>query len=333
MPALLPRNSITNIIEEGKALLSQTSAKPIMPTMTIPSKSSSGSSGLTAWTVMSVYPDGQSGAGGRIGRSGQGGSSGAAINWVLPLPTDLSDLNSMTYEPASFNSLQRAAATGAANVDLAKVGSAISDLAGGNPIDAAIGGFDALSNAVTSMGPELEQAYKDLKSGAGGNMAYDLIGQMAPEGVSNVLLGTKGLFSNPNMEALFKGANLRTWSFSWNLTPLKKADSDQIVGFIQEVKKLIYPTYSAGSSRGGIFSLQKFPAEFVLTFNSSQATGSPKRIFSTATCACTDMTVNFTPQGGFFTHEDGRATNISINMTFQEVYTLDQSDIANLTIE
>ena len=114
MPALLPRNSITNIIEEGKALLSQTSAKPIMPTMTIPSKSSSGSSGLTAWTVMSVYPDGQSGAGGRISRSGQGGSSGAAINWVLPLPTDLSDLNSMTYEPVSFNSLQRAAATGAA---------------------------------------------------------------------------------------------------------------------------------------------------------------------------------------------------------------------------
>lgn len=323
---------ISSIIQEGKALLSQAGAKPVMPSMTIPSKSSSGSGGLTAWTVMSVYPDGQSGAGGRISRSGQGGTSGAAINWVLPLPSDLSDQNSMTYEPASFNSLQRGVATGAANLDLGKVGSSLSDLASGNVVDAAVGGFDALKNAVTSMGPELENAYNDLKAGKGGGMAYDLIGQMAPEGVSNVLLGTKGLYSNPNMEALFKGANLRTWSFSWNLTPLKPADSNQIVAFIQEVKKLIYPSYDTGS-RGGIFSLQKFPAEFVLTFNSSGAKGGAKRIFSTATCACTDMTVSFTPQGGFFTHEDGRPTNVTINMTFQEVYTLDQSDIQSLTIE
>jgi hypothetical protein len=330
MPGPAIKDPISSIIEEGKALLSQASAKPVMPSITIPSKSSSGSGGLTAWTVMSIYPEGRGGAGGRIGRSGSSGGGG--INWVLPLPLDLADQNTMSYEPASFNSLQRAVATGAANVDVGKIGSALSDLAGGNVIDAAVGGYDVLKNAVTSMGPQLEGAYNDLKSGKGGGMAYDLIGQMAPEGVSNVLLGTKGLYSNPNMEALFKGANLRTWSFSWNLTPLKPADSQQIVAFIQEVKKLIYPSYDTGS-RGGIFSLQKFPAEFVLSFNSSGAKGGAKRIFSTATCACTDMTVNFTPQGGFFTHEDGRATNISINMTFQEVYTLDQSDIPSLTIE
>jgi len=320
--------AVTDLVEEGKARIGA-GAKPILPSSSIPSKGNS-STGLTAWTVMTIYPQGKAG-GGRIGRSGSAGGSGST--WVLPLPVDLSDVNTFTYEPAGFNSLQRAVARGSANVDMGAIGSSIAGLLKGDLGQAAGGAIDALGSFVKGMGPELEQAIKDLESGKGGNAAYDLIGQLAPEGVSNTLLAPKGVFSNPNMEALFKGANLRTHSFSWNLTPLKSSDSAQIVSFIQEVKKLIYPSYSSGSSRGGIFSLQNFPAEFELTFNASAAGGGAKRIFATTACACTDMTVNFTPQGGFFTHEDGRATNVSINMTFQEVYTLDQSDIPGITIQ
>jgi hypothetical protein len=323
---------ITDLIEEGKARIGA-GAKSILPSSSIPSRGNS-STGLTAWTVMTIYPQGKAG-GGRVGRRSSAG--GAGTTWVLPLPTDLSDINSISYEPTGFNSLMRLGASGSQEIKQLTntVGQSAMDLAQGN-VSAALtdlfsGGSSALQSLVTN-NQELQNAFSDFKQGKAGNQILDLIGNLAPEGVSNVLLGTQGVASNPNMEALFKGANLRTHSFSWNLTPLKSQDSAQIVSFIKEVKKSIYPSYNTGT-RGGIFSLQNFPAEFELTFNASSSKGGAKRIFATAACACTDMTISFTPQGGFFTHEDGRATNVSINMTFQEVYTLDQGDIDNLTIE
>ena len=287
--------------------------KPLLSGQTIPARGSGGgSSSLTAWTVITVYPKGKSGAG-RISNQQSAGARGDT--WVLPIPSDLTDLNSMAYEPTSFSTGQRIA-TNLISKTLGAPGDA----------DDVLG---AIYAGVKQVGGEVIDAVKADPNAALGQLASELL----PEGGTNTFLAPAGVFSNPNMEALFKGANLRTFQFSWILTPLKKEDSDSIKDFVKSIKKSIYPTFTKGSARGAVLSMQTFPAEFVVSFYSSDINGSAKRIFSTVACACTDFTVNYTQNGGFYAHDDGNPTSVNISMSFQEFYTLSQDDIDAISSE
>ena len=287
--------------------------KPLLPGQTIPARGSGGgSSSLTAWTVITVYPKGKSGAG-RISNRQSAGAKGDT--WVLPIPSDLTDLNSMAYEPTSFSTGQRIATN--------FIDATLGDTQGDNDV------FSALWAGTKKTAVDAYNAAAADPNAALGQLASEFL----PEGAANVFLAPAGVFSNPNMEALFKGANLRTFQFSWILTPLKKEDSDSIKTFVKSIKKSIYPTYTHGSGRGGVLSMQTFPAEFVVSFYSSDINGSAKRIFSTVACACTDFTVNYTQNGGFYAHDDGNPTSVNISMSFQEFYTLAQDDIDAISSE
>lgn len=293
-----PTKSIKEIIDEQKELGSSTPAT-IMPSMSIPSSGASGGASLTAWTKITVYPKGKK-VTGRIGRGAGGGGAGSI--WVLPLPADLADMNSLLYEPASFNVGQRTLAAGTQDIFNNDKAAFIQDI----------------ENSVANAGIE----------GAAGEVAAGIL----PQGMNDVLFGGRGLAPNPNMEALFKGANLRTFQFSWALTPLKKEDSEGIKKFIKEIKKIIYPSYDTGmGGRGQIVSVQNFPAEFEVAFYSKGITGGEQLIFATIICACSELTVNYSQNGGFYPHEDGSPNSVTINMSFQELYTLSQDDIDEIS--
>lgn len=289
---------INDTLESLKAQLSG-SINTVLPSRGIPSQGSAGQrpSSLTSWTELTFYPDG----GPRPGRTiGRGGSAGQT--WVLPLPQDLSDVNSFEYESVEFGGVTMA------------IDSAYNALTLGMDKGNTTGAEDNAGFA-REVGETLYGA---------GALALDAIGA---ENARNAVRSKFRKTANPNLESLFKSSNLRTFQFSWSITPLSAQDSDSLKQFISNFKKAIYPDNNGLLATANAAQLMSFPNEFVVSFHSTGVSGSSNLIFTTAACACTDFTVQYTPNGAFNTHIDGRPTSISINATFQEMYALTRNDI------
>ena len=276
--------------------------KAILPSRGIPSASGGSPSSLTTWTELQIYNNGAKRTRGTrvVGSFGSGG--GVSATWVLPLPQDLTDVHSMQYETVEFGAL----ATGASK----------------------IGDFFNKEKEATMQ--EIESKYSGASSYIGNvarTVGEEVLGFAGLDQMINVIRAGNRNTVNPNMENLFKTSNLRTFQFSWSLTPLSSADSSSIKDFVNAIKTKMYPTNSTvmyGWNR------LDYPAEFMLNFYSNGLTSGPQKIFSTAACACTDLTIGYTPNGAFHTHTDGRPTTVTINGTFQELYTLDSVDIGSM---
>ena len=292
-----------NIDEKIAALKDQLNPgiKSILPSRGIPSASGGTPSSLTTWTELQIYDNGAR----RSGRARVVGSSagGASATWVLPLPQDLTDMHSMQYETVEFGALA---------------------IAGSKLLDMMNAGTGAISQ-------ELETGYGPGASSTLGNISRvageEVLGFFGLEQAINVLRARNRNTVNPNMENLFKTPNLRTFQFSWTLTPLSSTDSSSIKDFVGVMKTKMYPTNAPV-----LFGWNRldYPAEFILNFYSSGLSSGKQKIFSTAACACTDLTIGYTPNGAFHTHTDGRPTTVTINGTFQELYTLDSREIKDL---
>ena len=275
------------------------SVQTVLPSRGVPSLGGGrqSPSSLTSWTEITFYKDGGPRPGRTIGRGGDAGQT-----WVLPLPQDLSDMNSFEYEPIEFGGSTQF--------------------------------LDSVYNMITlgmDKGNTVEVA-NDAGVGsalvAGAMTTLDVIGS---ENAKNAVRAKARQTANPNLEALFKSSNLRTFQFSWNITPLTSGDSKQLNFFVSEFKKAIYPgSGSLTLTTANAAQLLFFPYEFVVSFYAQGIQGGSKLIFSTAACACTDLTVQYTPNGGYNTHIDGYPTALSISATFQEMYALSRNDIEKL---
>lgn len=218
-----PNASFPQPISSSLALATQAlvgSVRVVTPSQGIPSKSSDNAS-LSTWTVIKIYPDGK-----KRNRGIVRGSSTSAITWVLPLPVDLSETNSLSYENNEFGAIEQ---------------SLQALLPGGETVrgDA----FDAISGSFSS-----------ILSGA--------LNALGAEGVETVKSAVTRSAANPATESLFKAPNLRTFSFSWNLIPLTQQDAEQIEKFRKEILYYIYPRVGG---IGGANRLD-YPAEFEVTF-------------------------------------------------------------------
>lgn len=275
----------------------------ILPSEGIPGSTGGRNSTLTSWTEIQIYPDGAT----KLGRV-VSGSGSASDTWVLPLPQDLSEPHSLQYEPIEFGAIARIGANIMGNQQI-------------NTNDPK--SVEAAENRLGSQG-FLESA-KQISIAIG----EEVLGFAVTQQAVNYLRGTLRNTANPNMENLFKTANLRTFQFSWNLTPLSETDANAIKSFVSSIRNNIYPE-NIEIGRG--WNRLKFPSEFVITFNSMgyAAGGTPNKIFQTAPCVCTDFVVQYTPNGAFNTHIDGLPTSVAINATFQEMYSLHRGDIEAL---
>lgn len=85
------------------------SLRTVVPSQGTPSRNSP-SSDLSTWSVIKIYPDGVP----RNGRGVTGGrtTSGNVKTWVLPLPIDLTESNSFTWEQTDFGAFQQFIAGG-----------------------------------------------------------------------------------------------------------------------------------------------------------------------------------------------------------------------------
>ena len=212
----------------------------------------------------------------------------------LPMQPQLSEATSVSWGGDTLNEIQRAGANIAAGA-IASAG------------EGKIG--EALSGMVSGVDTEFSRL---LGNGAAKNQ---IIAYFAGQAVgANVIGRTTGQVINPNLELLFSGPNLRSFNFNFNLTPRDAEEARIIRKMIRAMKRNMTPQVSDKDLF--LKSPRIFELEYIFGDNTEQHPFMNKF----KPCACTNFTVNYTPDGSYMTYRgEPSMTSYQIAMSFGEI--------------
>jgi hypothetical protein len=238
----------------------------------------------------------------------------------LPIPSNVQDGNSVSYEDGNLGGITAAAAGGVEklmNLDLSKMNPSTAD------------GRSYMEQQLTSI------IGGTIRDGGGLNVAKDLVNKMLISqavGIfggnvtpSQLLAREQGVIFNPNMELLFNGPTLRQFRFSFKMTPREKPEAEMVRQIIREFKQSMAPKVTPEGG-GNIFL--RTPNVFELRYKTG--TSSHDFLHRFKQCALTDMSVNYTGEGTYATYGDRTPISMIMDLTFKElepVYDIDYDNV------
>ena len=227
----------------------------------------------------------------------------------LPMQPGISESNSVNWGEDEINPLQMAGA----------------NLAGT--------AMDTIANAVTGQGFDLSGLIGsglNTSNAALGALDENLIkAYFAQQAVGANIIGRgTGLTINNNLEVLFNGPQLRTFSYNYRFTPREPKEADKIRQIIRFFKKSMAPKRS--TSR--IFL--KSPNVFKLKYTFKNGDFHPF-LNNIKICALNGFSVDYTPDGSYSTYEDdggrgdGSMTSYQVSLGFMEMTPIYNDDFWN----
>ena len=226
----------------------------------------------------------------------------------LPIPENIQDSNAVSWGDDSINGLAAAGikATKSA-IESGNIAKGIYEGVqnfGGNALDAA---GDATARQVASSF-FASKAVNVL----GGNTSLD-----------GVLARSTGQIINPNMELLFNGVTLRSFSFSFDLAPRDERESDTIKRMLRIFKQNMQAKKSSdGGNTSGLFL--RSPNVFQLNYKTGRRNHNFLHKFKPM--ALLNMAVNYTGAGTYATYDDTTPVHMKLDLSFQELNPVYQED-------
>jgi len=221
----------------------------------------------------------------------------------LPMQPGIRDSNAVSWNQDGMNVFQARAAGAAAN--------AINSL-GDRKFADVFKGFVSDSKAFAD----------DLLAteGLGAYIAAYFAGQAVG---ANVVTRQTGAVLNNNLEMLFQGPSLRTFSYNYKFTPREQSEANNIRNIIRVLKK----ESAVQKANTGLFL--KSPNVFDLQYIFGE-TGAPHPFLNNIkTCALTNITTDYTPDGSYMTYADGSMTSYNLSLTFSELEPIYRDDQEN----
>jgi len=223
---------------------------------------------------------------------------------LLPMPQGISDTNMVDWGDDSLNPISAALVGGA------------KEIIEGDPKNAITNFTSAIKNVATSgNGQNLVTNYFAAQ-------AVNSLG--ANVSVESLLSRSDGKILNPNMELLFKGVQLRSFNFTFNMSPRDDVESKSVKSIIRAFKKSMAAKTSTGAGAGLFIDS---PNIFQLEYRSGN--GKHPFLNSFKPCALTNMAVDYTVSGAYATYEDATPVHMKLTLSFQElnpVYFSDYDD-------
>jgi hypothetical protein len=233
---------------------------------------------------------------------------------ILPVPSNIQDGNSVNFGPSSLDGLT------ASVLDYAS-----SMIREGQNVD-----FGNLSNFIN-------QALGRGVNIAASKDVADYFNRIIAAGAANIPFGGNltasqllarqtGQVLNPNMELLFEGVNLRSFKFSFKMTPRNAKEARAVRRIIKTFKTNMSPQASGTYlNTPNIFELSYMKGNFTHPF-----------LHKFKQCALTDMSVNYTGEGTWASYESnivegggGTPVSIIMDLGFKElepIYSGDYND-------
>ena len=242
-------------------------------------------------------------------QSGQFGFSNAARNdkgergigtVILPIPGGIQDSNSVQWSGQNMNALE----AGMANIALNTIEDGGKGLA-----DSTKSILNAIQTNSEGVKTAVGQAFAGAASGTGGQL----------------LTRTTGAVINPNLELLFSGPALRTFSFQFKMNAREAAESREIVKIIRFFKQ------GSAAQRSASNLFLKTPHTFKIQYLHRGPGDDNDNPFMNKIkeCALQSVAVNYTPEGNYATFDDGAMTSYELTLSFQELEPVFNDDYAN----
>ena len=240
-------------------------------------------------------------------KSGSGSVKTLKNTILLPMPSNVQDGNSVSYSDSKLDGL---------------TASVYGAIAGGqiDPNDQNI--FDRFKTVMTNVGASVvtqdagKVFTKNLASKAA-NIPFN--GNLS---LGQVLARENGEILNPNMELLFNGITLRSFRFSFKMTPRDDGEAENIRYIINTLKRTMAPKGSG--------TFLQTPDMYQLTYKKGVETHPYLNMFKQ--CFLTDMAVNYTGEGVYATYSDGSPISYNLDLSFKEIEPVYANDYGNEAI-
>ena len=206
----------------------------------------------------------------------------------LPLPTNLTD---------SFN------------ID---VSGANMELLGSYPMD---NGAAGLMAAGKSLSEQFKSMSQDSSSGMVSGI-MKMVGQVAaltPQ-ISDTGLGKfsqsqVGMVRNPHLTTIFEGVKLKTYTFSWKISPKSAAEAQQLNEMIKYIKGYMHPQIIGAS----------FALEYPYLASIQFVVGNSAHMPNVKDSFITGFSINNAGSGAPAFYKDGNPVSTELSLSFQEI--------------
>ena len=205
---------------------------------------------------------------------------------ILPVPGGIQDANSVNWGSSDMNPLEIALAS----MSLGFINE----------------GESGLVEASKNVGQGLKAGSGDVKTALAAMFASQATG------ARDLLTRTTGAIINPNMELLFKGPQLRPFTFTFKMSARSQDEAKNIIKIIRFFKQGMAPIQSASN----IFL--KSPHTFRIQYKLRGETDHPY-IGKIKECALQSCGVQYTPEGTYATYHDGVMASYQMTLTFSEL--------------
>ena len=220
----------------------------------------------------------------------------------LPVPENIQDSNAVNWGEDNINGLA------AAGLKATK-----SAIESGNIAKGLFNGVKNFTgNIVDAAG---DKSTQDLTSSFFASKAVNILG--GNTSLNGVLSRSSGQIINPNMELLFSGVTLRSFSFSFDLAPRDEKESATIKKIFRVFKQNMQARKSSdgGSNTSGLFL--RSPNVFQLNYKTGRRNHNFLHKFKPM--ALLNMAVNYTGGGTYATYDDTTPVHMKLDLSFQEL--------------
>ena len=222
---------------------------------------------------------------------------------ILPMPSNIQDGNSVSYgedKLSTFSANLLSPISNIMDVDLANPGTYGKMTSGLNEMLNLTQNDNVRQIIKRSLAAEALSIF-------GGNVSID-----------SLLARESGTILNPNMELLFNGVTLRTFRFSFKMTPRDNTESDNIKKIIWTLKK------NMAAKGGGGQDFLNTPNVFNLSYK--KGSNDHPFLHKFRTCFLKDMSVNYTGENVYATYSEWTPVSRSMDLTFQEMVPMYEGD-------
>ena len=219
----------------------------------------------------------------------------------LPIPENIQDSNAVGWGDDSINGLAAAGVNAVTNT-----------LKSGKFVEGLFkSGKDFTGRVTGALGDKSSQ---DLASSFFASKAVNVLGGNTT--LDGVLARSSGQIINPNLELLFNGVTLRSFSFSFDLAPRDERESDTIKRMLRIFKQNMQAKKSSdGGNASGLFL--RSPNVFQLNYKTGRRNHNFLHKFKPM--ALLNMAVNYTGGGTYATYDDTTPVHMKLDLSFQEL--------------
>ena len=225
------------------------------------------------------------------------GNRNALGSVTLPIPGGIQDDQSVQWSGQQMNAVEAALA----NLALTGVQNPLKALDAAGQIGQTIFSDAGRPEVITG----LAAAFAGAASGTGGQL----------------LTRATGAVINPNLELLFSGPSLRTFSFKFKLNAREARETQEIVKIIRFFKQ------GGSPQKSPVHLFLKSPHTFGIQYLHRGEEGAENPFMGKIKeCALLSVAVNYTPEGNYATFPDGAMTSYELTLGFGELEPIFNSD-------